>query len=564
MSLNGIESSSGELVATEYNGSATSEAIVQGGAETDFVTIKNIIAKYKFSNTAYYTISQNLFETMSPLENGDELVVVSDDSICYSIVAANVIITTPVNILTSTDPFGDGSLHAKFLFDGNGNDELGTYTATIHGGGIFETTGGKFGGYSHCSTRNKYVLIDNLGAWFAGRDEFSVSFFSKPIDNSSGTFYSFCISLATDVDPYVAFAIRHSIAGVYVYLNDNDTYCSKAQSGSERKHIVVTLKDSVLKVYVDKEVFVNTRRQTTPVTLDTHNQASFGRIPANNEEPNSCSSYIDQFEVYTKELSALEVIGLFDAQKIEPQKMDMLQYGIIDGEIPSRVFRVDNKLSFGDIGELVNAIPNNHNYTFEEIRNLTSTNPSMSSNNTPLGDTFGDTANGASYEQWKAFETSWDYFEPASQSCPTEVGYQYEKPVRNTYYTMKAADGAGEVDHHPRSWEIYGSSNGVDFVLLDTQTDELGWSVNEYRYYSFYNLVEYVYYKIKVIETVVLGLSPYVTYLGFYKHEDVLSDEKSFDTVLFDENTRSFNTKVEIAEVDCACTEISADIWKLP
>ena len=78
----------------------------------------------------------------------------------------------------------------------------------------------------------------------------------------------------------------------------------------------------------------------------------------------------------------------------------------------------------------------------------------------------------------------------------------------NIYVTYKfkvatVVDGIGILIPHslncetraPKDWTFSGSNDGETWTTLDTQSDETGWSDNEFRYYHFANSDSYLYYK---------------------------------------------------------------------
>ena len=105
----------------------------------------------------------------------------------------------------------------------------------------------------------------------------------------------------------------------------------------------------------------------------------------------------------------------------------------------------------------------------------------------------------------------------------------------NIYVTYKfkvatVVDGIGILIPHslncetraPKDWTFSGSNDGETWTTLDTQSDETGWSDNEFRYYHFVNSDSYLYYKFNC--TANNGATDYmqVQEIEFYGPEQVL------------------------------------------
>jgi len=89
MSLHNVDSSSGELIATDTDGYAISKPIEQETAENDFSIIKNINCKYEFINISESSTIDKLI-TSEKIKDGDKLVLVKDDDSIYEFTASGV------------------------------------------------------------------------------------------------------------------------------------------------------------------------------------------------------------------------------------------------------------------------------------------------------------------------------------------------------------------------------------------------------------------------------------------------------------------------------------------
>ncbi len=79
MALVGVESVSKALVATEYDGYAVSEPVIQNEGEPDFTSIVGITAKYEFKSISHPLSVVDQIVTIAPLLDGDNIVIVKED-----------------------------------------------------------------------------------------------------------------------------------------------------------------------------------------------------------------------------------------------------------------------------------------------------------------------------------------------------------------------------------------------------------------------------------------------------------------------------------------------------
>ncbi len=78
------------------------------------------------------------------------------------------------------------------------------------------------------------------------------------------------------------------------------------------------------------------------------------------------------------------------------------------------------------------------------------------------------------------------------------IGYSFLSPVVVNYYAITSADDVPERD--PRNWMFQGSSNGVDWLTLDEQTDHTFTSRYQRKGFLFDNDVAYRFYRLFVNE----------------------------------------------------------------
>ena len=80
----------------------------------------------------------------------------------------------------------------------------------------------------------------------------------------------------------------------------------------------------------------------------------------------------------------------------------------------------------------------------------------------------------------------------------------------------------------PKNWTLQGSNDGASWTIVDTQTDETGWSTFETRSYSFTNTTAYKMYKLNVTanngDTGLMGFSELELLEGTLDRTDLSGD----------------------------------------
>lgn len=81
---------------------------------------------------------------------------------------------------------------------------------------------------------------------------------------------------------------------------------------------------------------------------------------------------------------------------------------------------------------------------------------------------------------------------------PVDLIYSFDTPVKITSYSIKNYHELKMDLRAPKSWTFYGSNDeGATWVLLDTQTEEMNWTANEFRFYYFGDKGAFTRYKIE-------------------------------------------------------------------
>lgn len=91
-----------------------------------------------------------------------------------------------------------------------------------------------------------------------------------------------------------------------------------------------------------------------------------------------------------------------------------------------------------------------------------------------------------------------------SHPFPIWIQTEYFKEIPVDYYQISSANDMPERD--PRSWNLYGSNNGKDFTLIDTQTDVIFSNRFELKKFKLDSQVNYKYYRLEILDN--YGRSP--------------------------------------------------------
>ena len=86
----------------------------------------------------------------------------------------------------------------------------------------------------------------------------------------------------------------------------------------------------------------------------------------------------------------------------------------------------------------------------------------------------------------------------AQQEFPAWVTVEYEEPVTTSQYAIVSGNDTPARD--PKAWNLYGSNDGEEFLLLDAQTDVAFSNRIETKYFPLDEEVSYKYYKFEVTE----------------------------------------------------------------
>ena len=242
------------------------------------------------------------------------------------------------------------SLPAPFVhypfdnFDTNVVDLGGNYNATLVGYNPWNLPQSPSGVGLECATYNNRIDVPNLGTWFQGRTNFTLSFWTQGTKQNLGVPMLFVVSAPTGAQPYYIVAVNVSTTGVMsFYINDGGyrITLNHPDKLNTFHHFTMTYDGTVdggtLKVYVDgvltgTPLVGNTTGVATNVgssLLSTHSTAMFGKIPWDTGSSNLTNVNIDDFRIYEETLTDAEVLNLYNSYFQQISITD--QIGVQDG-----------------------------------------------------------------------------------------------------------------------------------------------------------------------------------------------------------------------------------------
>ncbi|MEK4525631.1 SPRY domain-containing protein [Paenibacillus sp. FSL H8-0104] len=122
----------------------------------------------------------------------------------------------------------------------------------------------------------------------------------------------------------------------------------------------------------------------------------------------------------------------------------------------------------------------------------------MTSNTTPAGKASASSIYSNNYGAWKAFDRLDDQFLWASTSKIGWLAYEFFKPVVIAKYTLLA--NSAELTQAPKNWKFEGSNDGVNWTVLDAQTNQVGWQSGMKREFVIINKKSFIQYRVNVTD----------------------------------------------------------------
>ena len=112
--------------------------------------------------------------------------------------------------------------------------------------------------------------------------------------------------------------------------------------------------------------------------------------------------------------------------------------------------------------------------------NCTNQVPAMTSNTTPQGQVTRSGVHDASFEAWKAFDSSnSSMWISQTWQTPAWIAYDWGSPRYVNKYSISYVNGS-ITSRAPRDWQLQGW-NGSSWVSIDTRAGQTNWTGNETR-----------------------------------------------------------------------------------
>lgn len=118
--------------------------------------------------------------------------------------------------------------------------------------------------------------------------------------------------------------------------------------------------------------------------------------------------------------------------------------------------------------------------------------PILTSNITPKGISSASSEYNSSFQAWNVFDN-----DKASKWHPSGttgwIQYLFLSPTLVTQYSIR---GSSDITQQsPNGWTLNGSNDGINFVTLDTQVNQVSWGSDDERTFNISNSTPYLYYR---------------------------------------------------------------------
>ncbi|MBD8498873.1 hypothetical protein [Paenibacillus arenosi] len=120
--------------------------------------------------------------------------------------------------------------------------------------------------------------------------------------------------------------------------------------------------------------------------------------------------------------------------------------------------------------------------------------PEMTSNTAPYGKASASSIHSSPYPAWEAFNEAKEGWVTDSRTVSGWLEYEFVTAERPTHYKLKAA--ATNVTSMIKDWNVE-AWDGVDWVVVDSRTNEVGWAGSETRLYIMDRPIECTKIRIK-------------------------------------------------------------------
>lgn len=127
--------------------------------------------------------------------------------------------------------------------------------------------------------------------------------------------------------------------------------------------------------------------------------------------------------------------------------------------------------------------------------------PTMTSNTSPSGVANASNIYTSSYQAWKAFNKVYNDVTDGWRTDNTHstgwISYEFKEPKVIGKYTIISLADTSQASA-PRDWTFEGSNDGTNWVVLDTQSNQINWEPKEKREFTFSNSSKYKIYRLNV------------------------------------------------------------------
>lgn len=139
--------------------------------------------------------------------------------------------------------------------------------------------------------------------------------------------------------------------------------------------------------------------------------------------------------------------------------------------------------------------------SIEPIRYPDNLVPKMTSNTLPSGIASASSESATNFAAWYAFNGAKGSLNPwQSTTAQCWIRYQFTEKIVVNMYTL-TSDIASRTDSMAKSWTFEGSDTGASWVILDSRSDEIGWTEYETRTYTFNNKTRFQIYRLNISDS---------------------------------------------------------------
>lgn len=135
-------------------------------------------------------------------------------------------------------------------------------------------------------------------------------------------------------------------------------------------------------------------------------------------------------------------------------------------------------------------------------RDVYALNPPMVSNTLPEGEVFASSTYSTTYPAWKAFSfTNQGYSDcwlTANGIPQGHIGYRFFSPKEVFSYFVTARSDTSTATVSPKNWTFEGSNDGQSWTVLDTVTNQTGWTNGMCRVYEPKSTGTFLYYRLNI------------------------------------------------------------------